>query len=127
MSSDDVTEAMEVAKDAGFADDVLEAADSILTKKLLLQDIAVAMRSEDAGRVQALCAMAGHAGLLSARLKLAKAFLKRESALDAAATAIYNSRGLNDWSAALSAARACGVDDAVTKLAEGVGLIACRQ
>ena len=66
VSSDDVTEAMEVAKDAGF--DVLEAADSVLTKKLLLQDIAVAMSSEDAGRVQALCAMAGHAGLLSARL-----------------------------------------------------------
>ena len=68
VSSDDLREAMEVAKDAGVADDVLEAADNILTKKLLLEDIAVAMRSLDAGKVQTLCAMAEHAGLPSARL-----------------------------------------------------------
>ena len=127
VCSSDLREAMELAKDAGVADDVLQAADRILQQKMLLEDIARAMRSEDAGKVQALCAMAEYAGLPSDLLEPAKGFLRREHALAAAVDAIYNSHNLHDWSAALSAARACGVDDALTKLAEGVGLIARRQ
>ena len=127
VCSSDLREAMELAKDAGVADDVLQAADRILQQKMLLEDIARAMRSEDAGKVQALCAMAEYAELPRDLLEPAKGFLRRERALAAAVDAIYSSHDLHDWSAALSAARACGVDDALTKLAEGVGLIARRQ
>ena len=127
VHSSELMEAMELAKDAGVADDVLQDADRILQQKMLLEDIAGAMRSQDAGQVQALCAMAEHARLPSDLLESAKVFLKQEHALATAVHAIYSSHDLHAWRAALSAARACGVDDALTKLAEGVGLIARWQ
>ncbi|CAE6927318.1 unnamed protein product [Symbiodinium sp. CCMP2592] len=123
VKSETLIVAINRATAAGLSPVDLHDAHVILDKKLLLEELSLAVHEERTCDVRALHARAQHLCLSRELLLPAARFLEIEATIDEAVEAIFTRPRRRDWVPALQRLRRLGVNNALTHMAEHFGLI----